>query len=139
MARCVSTPIWSQILHISLSAALGCALYSTFSAGRVAHESLQRGLLHVQVIKRLVNESRPVNARAVDPGMPSSHASSLAFFGSYIVLSLTVATGPSAVPVGSAYAVTAITLCMVRSIIYVTRNKWRRCAVLYGMRLASQE
>eukprot|EP00898_Chlorokybus_atmophyticus_P004910 jgi/Chlat1/541/Chrsp103S01121 len=39
-----------------------------------------------KVLKALINQSRPPNARKADPGMPSSHAQSLFYFGSYISL-----------------------------------------------------
>ena len=41
----------------------------------------------MQVLKVVINESRPAGARSVDPGMPSSHANSLGYFGSYVALS----------------------------------------------------
>lgn len=68
-----------------------------------------------QVIKHLVDESRPENARAADPGMPSSHANSLAFFGCYIALSLTTGGSPSAASTYGAFAVASATLGLVRA------------------------
>ena len=37
-----------------------------------------------KVLKRLINESRPVGARTADPGMPSSHAMSLFFLSVFV-------------------------------------------------------
>ena len=39
-----------------------------------------------KILKRLINESRPAGAQESDPGMPSSHAMSLFFFATYLVL-----------------------------------------------------
>ena len=47
-----------------------------------------------KILKRLINESRPAGAQESDPGMPSSHAMSLFFFATYLVL--LAATTPSA-------------------------------------------
>ena len=37
-----------------------------------------------KVLKRLINEARPEGARSKDPGMPSSHAQSLFFLGTFV-------------------------------------------------------
>lgn len=39
-----------------------------------------------KVLKRVFNSARPAGARLADPGMPSSHASSLFFFAAYLGL-----------------------------------------------------
>lgn len=39
-----------------------------------------------KLLKRLINQSRPEAARKADPGMPSSHAQSLAFLSTYCVI-----------------------------------------------------
>ncbi len=41
-----------------------------------------------KVLKRVINEQRPSTTRKRDPGMPSSHATSLCFFGAYLSLIL---------------------------------------------------
>ena len=46
-----------------------------------------------KILKRLINESRPAGAQESDPGMPSSHAMSLFFFATYLVL--LAATAPT--------------------------------------------
>jgi hypothetical protein len=40
----------------------------------------------MQVLKYVFNQSRPEAARKADPGMPSSHANSLAFLSTYVSL-----------------------------------------------------
>ncbi|GLC36960.1 hypothetical protein PLESTB_000173900 [Pleodorina starrii] len=56
-----------------------------------------------KALKYIINEQRPPSARKADPGMPSSHANSLAFLGLYTALvlghgaaPLTSTTGPVA-------------------------------------------
>merc|ERR1712232_586060 len=44
-------------------------------------------------LKYLINETRPVGARKADPGMPSSHAQSLAFLSTYAAMEIHEATG----------------------------------------------
>lgn len=51
-------------------------------AGAVANALGNKGL------KRLIAQARPAGSPLHDPGMPSSHASSLFFFASYIALEL---------------------------------------------------
>jgi dolichyldiphosphatase len=41
-----------------------------------------------KALKKAINQARPANARKADPGMPSSHANSLAFLGTYSSLAL---------------------------------------------------
>ncbi|KAG2495150.1 hypothetical protein HYH03_006758 [Edaphochlamys debaryana] len=41
-----------------------------------------------KALKHIINEQRPANARKADPGMPSSHANSLAFLGVYTCVAL---------------------------------------------------
>jgi len=57
--------------------------------------------LNCKLLKTLINEARPVGARKADPGMPSSHAQSLAFLSSYAALELAAlgTAGPSALAV----------------------------------------
>ena len=43
-----------------------------------------------QAIKILVNQQRPAHARADDPGMPSSHATSLSFLATYAAAALSL-------------------------------------------------
>lgn len=43
-----------------------------------------------QAIKILVNQQRPAHARAADPGMPSSHATSLSFLATYAAAALSL-------------------------------------------------
>ncbi len=42
--------------------------------------------MHVQALKRAINMQRPAYARKQDPGMPSSHASSLAYLAVYLAI-----------------------------------------------------
>lgn len=39
-----------------------------------------------KLLKKLINQARPAAARKVDPGMPSSHAQSLAFLTTYAII-----------------------------------------------------
>lgn len=55
-----------------------------------------------QALKVLINEQRPPHARAVSPGMPSSHATSLSFLASYTASAL--ALQPHAAPAHQALA-----------------------------------
>lgn len=41
-----------------------------------------------KALKKVINQQRPASARKEDPGMPSSHANSLAFLGTYSSLAL---------------------------------------------------
>lgn len=41
-----------------------------------------------KALKKIINQARPASARKEDPGMPSSHANSLAFLGTYSSLAL---------------------------------------------------
>jgi len=41
-----------------------------------------------KVLKKVINQQRPISARKEDPGMPSSHANSLSFLGTYSSLAL---------------------------------------------------
>ena len=47
-----------------------------------------------RALKHSINESRPKAARKVDPGMPSSHANSLAYLAAYVALASAAAPGP---------------------------------------------
>ena len=47
-----------------------------------------------QILKRIINQARPPSARKLDPGMPSSHAQSLGYFGTYAAVKVATA-GPS--------------------------------------------
>ncbi|KXZ45760.1 hypothetical protein GPECTOR_51g746 [Gonium pectorale] len=56
-----------------------------------------------KALKYVINEQRPANARKDDPGMPSSHANSLAFLGAYTALALGEGSAPlSAAGMGAA-------------------------------------
>eukprot|EP00929_Paragymnodinium_shiwhaense_P043824 TRINITY_DN22507_c0_g1_i1.p1 TRINITY_DN22507_c0_g1~~TRINITY_DN22507_c0_g1_i1.p1 ORF type:complete len:191 (-),score=27.52 TRINITY_DN22507_c0_g1_i1:366-938(-) len=48
-----------------------------------------------KLLKWLVNETRPPGARKADPGMPSSHAQSLAFLSTYTAAEIFDIGGPS--------------------------------------------
>lgn len=56
----------------------------------------------------MINEQRPPAARAVDPGMPSSHATSLSFLATYTAAAL--ALQPNAAPVHQALSA-GVMLC----------------------------
>ena len=46
----------------------------------------------VQLLKYVINQSRPEAARKADPGMPSAHANSLAFLSTYVSLACAAGT-----------------------------------------------
>lgn len=41
-----------------------------------------------KILKRVMNQARPLGAQLHDPGMPSSHAQSLFFFASYLAIAV---------------------------------------------------
>jgi dolichyldiphosphatase len=49
-----------------------------------------------KVLKRLIAQARPAGAQLHDPGMPSSHASSLFFFAAYLALASLRSRTPTA-------------------------------------------
>ncbi|KAG2450019.1 hypothetical protein HYH02_000123 [Chlamydomonas schloesseri] len=67
-----------------------------------------------KALKYVINEQRPANARKADPGMPSSHANSLAFLGVYTALALAQAAAAPTSPAGlGAAGVLALSLFLV--------------------------
>ncbi len=42
--------------------------------------------MSLQALKNIINLQRPLHARKQDPGMPSSHASSLAYLAVYLAI-----------------------------------------------------
>lgn len=76
-------------------------------AGAIVNALVNKGL------KRLIAQARPPGSPLHDPGMPSSHASSLFFFTAYIALALM----QHAAPYGGACAIALIALagCAARS------------------------
>lgn len=50
------------------------------------------------MLKRALNEARPADARKADPGMPSSHANSLAFLATFVSLASATTAGGSLPP-----------------------------------------
>ncbi|GAB5355960.1 hypothetical protein AAMO2058_000249900 [Amorphochlora amoebiformis] len=58
------------------------ALVLNMVVGALGNAIFNKGL------KRVINEARPDGAKKPDPGMPSSHACSLAFLSSYCLLAL---------------------------------------------------
>jgi hypothetical protein len=50
----------------------------------------------LQALKFVINESRPPAGRKGDPGMPSSHANSLAFLSTYVSLAAAASYNPGA-------------------------------------------
>ena len=80
----------------------------TFFVRRDAWTSLYvcGGILNAilsKVLKRVINQARPEGARSADPGMPSSHAMSLFFLGTFVACVLRNALGVLAL----AYATSA--------------------------------
>jgi len=53
-------------------------------------------VVNCKILKVAINESRPVGARKADPGMPSSHASSLGFLSGSAAIFLSAAGGAPA-------------------------------------------
>lgn len=52
----------------------------------IVHTFVQRCCLYLQALKKAINIQRPAYARKQDPGMPSSHASSLAYLAVYLAV-----------------------------------------------------
>ncbi|GIL50925.1 hypothetical protein Vafri_7008 [Volvox africanus] len=98
----VSTAVFAVLLLRRDLAVAWCVL------GSIIASFINKALKHV------INEQRPPSARKADPGMPSSHANSLAFLGVYTALAL--AQGAAAVSAGSAAAaaVLALSVFLVR-------------------------
>lgn len=90
--------------------------------------SLMNGVLS-KVLKRLLNQKRPDTATQTDPGMPSSHAQSLFFLGTYAMLALGGGTPPSWLPV-SVPAAQGLLLAYI-----TTASLWR---VLVGFHTTAQ-
>ena len=67
-------------------------------------------IIALQVLKAVLNQSRPAGARSSDPGMPSSHANSLGYFGTYVALSLVRTSAVCAV------VAMTVTVMLVRSL-----------------------
>ncbi|CAM9722662.1 unnamed protein product [Chrysoparadoxa australica] len=67
----------------------------SFVVGALANAVLSK------VLKRCINEARPAGSELADPGMPSSHAMSLFFIGTYAVLALE-SHNPAWWPIGTA-------------------------------------
>lgn len=63
-----------------------------------------------RALKFLLNEARPPSARKADPGMPSSHANSLAFLSTYVAVA---AAAPSAAAAAAVPPVSATTALLV--------------------------
>jgi len=68
----------------------------------------------MQVLKVVINQSRPAAARSADPGMPSSHANSLGYFGSYVALSALASPPVDWTSVLRAAAALTVTVILVR-------------------------
>ena len=68
----------------------------------------------MQVLKVFINQSRPAGSRLADPGMPSSHANSLGYFGSYVVLSALASRPLVWTAVLRAAAALTVTVVLVR-------------------------
>jgi dolichyldiphosphatase len=62
------------------------------------------------VLKRVINEQRPASARKADPGMPSSHANSLAFLATYAAAAALDTMGGR--PLARALAAAALGTCL---------------------------
>ncbi|GIL50926.1 hypothetical protein Vafri_7008 [Volvox africanus] len=92
----VSTAVFAVLLLRRDLAVAWCVL------GSIIASFINKALKHV------INEQRPPSARKADPGMPSSHANSLAFLGVYTALAL--AQGAAAVSAGSAAAAAVLAL-----------------------------
>jgi dolichyldiphosphatase len=62
-----------------------------------------------KLLKRALNAARPPTARKADPGMPSSHAQSLFYLGTYVAIRVVQGAGggSSTVRVAAAVALTA--------------------------------
>uniref|UniRef100_A0A7S1BXR2 Phosphatidic acid phosphatase type 2/haloperoxidase domain-containing protein n=1 Tax=Corethron hystrix TaxID=216773 RepID=A0A7S1BXR2_9STRA len=87
---------------VSLSFFLALALRRdapvlAFFAGSVLNS------LSSKVLKRILSQSRPDGSALGDPGMPSSHATSLGFIASYALADGYLGTSAAAAPLAAAY------------------------------------
>ena len=76
-----------------------------------------------QLLKRVINEQRPPNARAADPGMPSSHATILSFLATYVAAALALQPSAAALHQALSSAFLAAAAFLVCS--FVPRSAWR--------------
>jgi dolichyldiphosphatase len=70
-----------------------------------------------QAIKTLVNQQRPAHARAADPGMPSSHATSLSFLATYAAAALSLQPNANVGQQAASVAVIATGSFLVRTLL----------------------
>ena len=93
--------------------------------------------LNSKLLKRLINESRPEGATKLDPGMPSSHAQSLAFLSTYAALATGAsgALGPWGAAAGAATVALGVFLAWLR--VALGYHTWPQVAVGYGVGVAN--
>ncbi|EFJ41654.1 hypothetical protein VOLCADRAFT_68065, partial [Volvox carteri f. nagariensis] len=91
-----------------------------------------------KALKYVINEQRPPSARKADPGMPSSHANSLAFLGVYTALALARESPPPLGP-GSvaAAAILALSLFLTWLRVRLGYHTVPQVAVGYGLGAAT--
>ncbi|KAG8458689.1 hypothetical protein KFE25_012887 [Diacronema lutheri] len=105
--------LWLAQTRYVVSLAAFCALVArddarvTFCVAGAVGNALGNKLL-----KRLIAQARPSGSALHDPGMPSSHASSLFFFAAFIALALL--RHPPAYGLPSAAALVALAACAAR-------------------------
>eukprot|EP00899_Mesostigma_viride_P022458 jgi/Mesvir1/3397/Mv25886-RA.1 len=88
-----------------------------------------------KAIKVTVNQSRPAAARKRDPGMPSSHASSLGYLGTYLALSILEIYGTSGSALAAATVIEAMAAFLTWLRVELGYHTWPQ--VLVGGALGS--
>ncbi|CAM9817352.1 unnamed protein product, partial [Choristocarpus tenellus] len=78
-----------------------------------------------KVLKRSINECRPEGSRLKDPGMPSSHAMSLFFLGTYLVLALQEHGVDPGLGMGVGWPLGGLETQVMISVYAVTASLWR--------------
>eukprot|EP00198_Chlamydomonas_reinhardtii_P012244 XP_001701581.1 predicted protein [Chlamydomonas reinhardtii] len=91
-----------------------------------------------KALKYIINEQRPANARKADPGMPSSHANSLAFLGAYTALALAQGAASPTSPAGlGAAGVLALSLFLTWLRVRLGYHTTPQVVVGYGLGAAT--
>ncbi|CAM9183326.1 unnamed protein product [Discosporangium mesarthrocarpum] len=86
-----------------------------------------------KVLKKSINECRPDGSRLQDPGMPSSHAMSLFFLGTYLVLALQEYGVDSDIGMGFLWPLGQVETQASIAAYAVTASLWRVKAGLHSL------
>ncbi|GIL75054.1 hypothetical protein Vretimale_7744 [Volvox reticuliferus] len=90
-----------------------------------------------KALKYVINEQRPPSARKADPGMPSSHANSLAFLGVYTALALAQGAAPVSTGSAAAAAISALSVFLTWLRVRLGYHTFPQVLVGYGLGAAT--